>query len=193
LRHVHSTKDSDFRLERIAESHVSELAGKLGNLLQRTTALALKHRELRICRHATPSEDDELLIHAATRAFADVPAAVDDFALHEALSSIFALVGAANRYADAREPWALSRRLTTNGSDDCAGELGNVLWHLLEALRVVAVLVAPFLPRTAAQLCERIGVPRRQLIDLENARFGSWSTYAPDGGPPLFPLEPRSG
>ena len=192
LRHVHSTKDSDFRLERVAEAQASELAGKLGNLLQRTTAIAVKHRALRVCRAAVTAEPDQALAAAAARALSDVVAAVDDFALHEALSSVFALVGAANRYADACEPWALSRRLRENADvhgADCAVELGNVLWHLFEALRVIAVLIAPFVPKAALRICERLGVPAQNLAKLDNARFGECRTFAAEGGAALFPLE----
>lgn len=189
LRHLHSTKDSDFRLERVAEAHASELAGKLGNLLQRTTAIAVKHRALRVCRAAAPTERDQALADAAARALSDVVAAVDDFALHEALTSVFALVAAANRYADGCEPWALSRRIREKPDDDCAETLGNVLWHLLEALRVSAVLLAPFAPKAAVRICERLGVPQRTLASLDRARFGDCRTFAAEDGPALFPLE----
>jgi methionyl-tRNA synthetase len=74
-------------------------------------------------------------------------------------------------------------------SADCAAELGNVLWHLFEALRVIAVLIAPFVPKAALQICERLGVPAHKLEKLDNARFGECRTFAAEGGPALFPLE----
>jgi methionyl-tRNA synthetase len=46
LRHLHTTKDSDFRVDKLAEAHDAELAGKLGNLLQRVSALGLRHPAL---------------------------------------------------------------------------------------------------------------------------------------------------
>ena len=192
LRHLHTTKDSDFRLERLVEAHDSELAGKLGNLLQRVTALALRHPALALRRaSAAESDADRELRQAAERAAQDVPAAVDDFALHEALASIWELVAAANRYADGQEPWTLSRRANTakteGAGSDLSAQLAHVLWHLLEALRVTAILLAPFLPEAARGITQRIGAPERQLADLACARFGQAGRFAPREGPALFP------
>jgi methionyl-tRNA synthetase len=192
LRHLHSTKDSDFRLERLIDSHNSELAGKLGNLLQRATALALRHPEVVLRRsQAAPSDADGELASAAGRALLDVPRAVDDFALQQALASIFELLGAANRYADAQEPWTLSRRARTAktpaAAADLSAQLAHVLWHLLEALRVTAILLAPFLPDAARELVARIGSAESELNELSRATFGAGRCFRPRAGSPLFP------
>lgn len=192
LRHLHSTKDSDFRLQRLTEAHDSELAGKLGNLLQRAATLALRHPTLALRRGgAAPSDADVQLRDAADTAFRDVTAALDDFALHQALACILELVAQANRYADTQEPWTLSRRAlackTPEAGSDLLAQLAHVLWHLLEALRVSAILLAPFLPDGARAIVARLGVPEAQLSDLSFARFGVTKRYRPVAGPPLFP------
>lgn len=186
LRHLHTTKDSDFQLERLVEAHDSELAGKLGNLLQRTLALALRHPGLPLCRAGSePSDADAALAAAAERALTEVIRACDGFALHAALGSIFELVAATNRYADDQEPWTLSRKVRTVASREAACELaqqlGHVLWHLCEALRVAAVLLAPFLPQLAQTLTLRLGVASSTLDSLAHASFG------------LGHFEPRAG
>lgn len=195
LRHLHTSKDSDFRADRLLEAHDSELAGKLGNLLQRTLAIGLRHPELRLSRgRAAESDADRLLADAAERALRDVCAAVDDFALHQALAAIFELVGAANRYADTQEPWTLSRQVglvvDLEARSDLLVQLGHVLWRLCEALRVTAILLAPFLPTTSERIAGRLGVPSEQLSSLKLARFGAGSRFVPSAGPALFP---RSG
>ena len=192
LRHLHSTRDSDFRLERLVEAHDSELASKIGNLLQRVTALALRHPSLALCKgKAAPSDADHSLADAAERALRDVHAAVDDFALHQALASILELAAAANRYADTQEPWTLSRRAkaakTPQAAADLLAQLGHVLWRLCEALRVVAVLLAPFLPEAARAIITRLGIPEAQLDSLPYARFGAAGRFVPQAGAPLFP------
>jgi methionyl-tRNA synthetase len=192
LRHLHTTKDSDFKLERLIEAHDTELAGKLGNLLQRASALALRHAGLELRRHGTVASDADLrLADAAGRARADVTAAFDGFALHEALAAIFELIAAANRYADEQEPWTLSRRAITTGSAlaaaDLSSQLGHVLWHLLEALRVAAVLLWPLLPGAARRIVGRLGVSPGQLEDELAAAFGAHQSFRLAGGPPLFP------
>ena len=124
LRHLHTTKDSDFRLGRLIEAHDSELAGKLGNLLQRVTAISLRHPELSLRQgSAAESDADRTLAEAAQRAIADTQSAVDDFALHQALAAILELVSAANRYADAQEPWLLSKRVNIVASSEARSDL----------------------------------------------------------------------
>jgi len=192
LRHLHSTRDSDFRVERLVEAHDSELAGKLGNLLQRVTTLALRHPSLALRPDsAAPSDADRALEDAAHRAAHDVPKAIDDFALHQALASVLELLGAANRYADSQEPWTLSRRAKTartpEAAADLLAQLAHVLWRLCEGLRVTAVLLAPFLPAAARRIVDRLGVPEAHLRELRFARFGAGEHFRPEPGPALFP------
>jgi methionyl-tRNA synthetase len=192
LRHLHTTRDSDFRVERLIEAHDSELAGKIGNLLQRVTALALRHPSLALSKgSAAPSDADRELHDAADRAVHDVQRAVDDFAIQQALASILELAANANRYADTQEPWTLSRRAkaakTPEAAADLLAQLGHVLWRLCEALRVTAILLAPFLPTAARDICARLGVPEAQLADLACARFGAGTRFAPRPGSALFP------
>ena len=191
LRHLHTTKDSDFKVERLREAHDSELAGKLGNLLQRVVAVALRHPQLELHAGESASSDDRELSAAAERSLAEVTRAVDDFALHDAISAIFELVAAANRYADAQQPWTLSRKAlaleTPDESSAVLAQLAHVLWHLCETLRVSAVLLAPFLPRAALGILERLGVDTAQREDLRNAKLGIGSRFQPRAGAPLFP------
>lgn len=192
LRHLHTTRDSDFRVERLIEAHDSELAGKIGNLLQRVTTLALRHPSLPIVPGpAVESDADRELGDAARRAQVEVCRAVDDFALHRALVGILELATATNRYADLQEPWTLSRRAKTAKTPeairDLLAQLGHVLWRLCEGLRVTAVLLAPFLPDAAGSIITRLGVPEAQLTSLAHARFGAGARFAPQPGKVLFP------
>jgi methionyl-tRNA synthetase len=192
LRHLHSTRDSDFRVERLVEAHDSELAGKIGNLLQRVTTLALRHPSVALRKgKAAPSDADRGLEDAAERAVRDVQQAVDDFALQQALASILELSAAANRYADTQEPWTLSRRAkaakTAEAAADLLAQLAHVLWRLCEALRVTAILLAPFLPEAARGIITRLGVSEAQLGSLAHARFGAGARFAPTAGAALFP------
>jgi methionyl-tRNA synthetase len=192
LRHLHTTKDSDFRVGRLIEAHDSELAGKLGNLVQRVTAISLRHPELSLRRdRAAESDADRELGEAAARAVADTRSAVDDFALHHALGAILELVAAANRYADSQEPWLLSKRsyqvASLDARSDLLAQLTHVLWRLLEALRITAILIAPFLPDAARSIAQRVGFDLAELGDSSAAQFGKGRRFRPAAGPPLFP------
>lgn len=197
LRHLHTTKDSDFDVARLVQAYDAELAGKLGNLLQRTTALALRHPTLTLrAGSAAESDADRLLRAAAQGAHATVTEAFDELALQRALAGVFELVAAANRYADDQEPWTLSRRVlsakTPDAAADLLAQLSHVLWRLCEALRVAAILLAPFLPDAASAVLARLGVDDAQRGDLAQARFGREKRFRPRGGPPLFPRRPAA-
>jgi methionyl-tRNA synthetase len=90
----------------------------------------------------------------------------------------------------------LSRRARTAktpaAAADLSAQLAHVLWHLLEALRVTAILLAPFLPGAARELVARIGSPESELNELSRATFGAGRCFRPRAGSPLFPRLQRA-
>jgi methionyl-tRNA synthetase len=161
LAHLHTSKDSDFREDLLRTAYASELAGKLGNLLQRVCALVERH-EVAI----VTTDLDASLLEVAAAAELCVARALADFALHDALRAIFELVNAANRYVDSTAPWQLAQ------SRSNAAALGQCLSSLVHALRVTARLLSPFLPSSAREISARLE-PRPHI------------------GPPLFPALTR--
>jgi len=161
LSHLHTSKDSDFREELLRTAYSSELAGKLGNLLQRVCALVERHEVAIVA-----SNLDSSLIELAKQTETSVSCAIADFALNDAVRAIFELVTAANRYVDSRAPWQLAK------SSSNAPLLEQCLSSLVYVLRVTAQLLAPFLPTTSRAIVARLE-PR------------------PHHGPPLFPPLPR--
>jgi len=160
LAHLHTTKDSDFREALLRTAYAAELAGKLGNLLQRVCALVERHDVAIVTTNL-----DASLCEVAEQAEFRVARAITDFALHDGLRAIFELVAAANRYVDSSAPWQLAK-LPGN-----AAALVHCLSSLVHALRVTARLLAPFLPSTAREIEARLE-PR------------------PHVGAPLFPTLP---
>jgi methionyl-tRNA synthetase len=168
LAHLHTTKDSDFREDLLQAAYSAELAGKLGNLLQRVCALCVQH-EVQI---ESEIALDPALQEAAAHTRLAVDEAVADFALHDALRSIFELVAAGNRYVDGHAPWQLGKARTAAGATSEQRALATValrhcLSNLVRVLLVSADLLTPFLPSTASTIAARL-LP------------------APSLGPPLF-------
>lgn len=161
LSHLHTTKDSDFSERLLGAAYTAELAGKLGNLLQRVCALVERH-DVAIAT----TNLDPVLREVARQVETRVADAVDAFSLHDALRAIFELVAAANRYIDSRAPWQLAKS-TSN-----AAALERCLSSLVDALKVTARLLPPFLPSTAREISARLE-PRPHI------------------GPPLFPALSR--
>ena len=113
-----------------------------------------------------------------------VDEALDRFAPHEALAAIWDVIGAANKYVEDTEPWALAKRRKT---DPLAGaRLSTVLYNLVETLRLVAHYSSPFIPAAAAGILRQLGMS-------SGAREGwsDWGRYpagtAVQPGSVLFP------
>jgi methionyl-tRNA synthetase len=150
LRHVRTTRDGDFTLERFIQAYNAELANGLGNLVNRTLGLVR-----RVSGGAIPPAGAEEpvaleLRHSAAALPASIDRAVERFALDEALNAVFSVIDAGNRFVDKTAPWALIQR----GE---AARAGALLRTLLETLRVVAAELAPFLPQTSARLGSALG------------------------------------
>ena len=155
LGHLHSTKDGDFREDLLRTAYGSELAGKLGNLLQRVCALCVRHSVAIVSTELDPG-----LLETAQRTGAAVERAFADFALQDALRAIFELIAAANRHVDGSAPWQLAQRVNdgTNAAERRAAEfaLSRALSSDVYALSVCAELLAPFLPETASAIRARL-------------------------------------
>ncbi len=179
LRHVHTTKDSDFSLARFDAAHDSELADQLGNLVSRALTLVTRDCRGRVPAPAEPEEAEASLIRSACAAQAQVAIGFEDFALQDAAGAALSFVVAQNRYLDQTAPWRLSH------SPEQRGRLDTVLHHSVEALRVTSVLIAPLLPKTSKEIRERIG--QNALLSWREAEWGRETCAAVHPGPPLFP------
>jgi methionyl-tRNA synthetase len=158
LAHLHTTKDSDFREDLLRTAYSSELAGKLGNLLQRVCALCVTH-SVEIESDVAAIEAN--LVRTAADARSNVERAVTEFALHDALRAIFELVSAANRYVDSSAPWQLGKRtldqgLTPAERASASVALRRCLSSSVHALLTISDLLDPFLPSTASAVRARL-------------------------------------
>jgi methionyl-tRNA synthetase len=152
LRHVRTTRDADFGLERLERAYDAELASGLGNLVSRVFGLVQRANSGRVPPLGAALAAN-LELEAAARALpGEVDRAIERFAIDDALAAVFELIAVCNRVVDKSAPWALLR----SGAVDQAN---GVLRSLLEALRVISVELAPFLPQTAARLSAALVAP----------------------------------
>ncbi len=144
-----------------------ELANELGNLAQRLLTLVARHCDGRLPGRGPGTADDaELLAMAA--ALPDVMRErMDRQGFHEALEDVWKLVRAANAYIDRQAPWALART-------DPA-RMGAVLRVLVDALRVLATMLQPFMPGSMARMLDQLGVPESER------NFAALATPLADG------------
>jgi len=153
LREVAFGQDGDFAHNNVLARYNGELANGLGNLLNRMVASIVKNN-LDGTIPARPTSDDPLdvaLIAKAKGAAERAAGHLDDIAPHRALDAIWELVGAANGYVDKTAPWALAKQGDTE-------RLGEVAYNVLEALRWLSMMIAPFMPHKADALREQLGL-----------------------------------
>ena len=150
LREVPFGQDGNYSHEAIVGRINADLANDLGNLAQRSLSMIAKN-----CGGAVPTPGDLLDADRAILAEADAlldqaRAAMADFALHDYLAQAWRVVGAANRYFTAEEPW-IKRKTDT-------ARMETILWVTAEVLRAVALVVQPAMPGAMGRLLDLLGV-----------------------------------
>ncbi|MDQ3624752.1 MAG: class I tRNA ligase family protein, partial [Verrucomicrobiota bacterium] len=165
----------DYTDQRLVQRYNADLANTLGNLLNRSLTMAHKYRAGRLARTTLPCGP------APAEHIRAYTAAMDEFRIHAALESALELAVACNQFIDAKKPWLLAKDVGQGP------RLDGVLYYLAESLRIIAVLIAPVLPNTAAGIFAQLHWTGS--LALEEANWGG----LPDGhvvGEPT-PLCPR--
>jgi len=184
LRHTPAAEDSDYSRARLELAHNSELADQLGNLLSRTVSMVTKYYDGIVPAPQAQDEAARRLADLADALGARVQAAVERFALHEALAAIWEMIGAANKYVVEVAPWTLAKARAT-GDVEAEARLATALYTLIETLRLAAVFCEPFIPAAAGMITAQLGL-------TEDWRSSSqrWGGYVPgtpvQPGPVLF-------
>jgi methionyl-tRNA synthetase len=183
LREMPFGLDSNFSETALTGRINADLANDLGNLVSRTLAMAERFLHGEIPRAAEPEEKDQELQGAALKVTREAERLVGELSFHRLLIAVWELINLANKYIDTMAPWALAK-------DPAKAErLNTVLYHALEVLRFVAVLIAPFMPQTADKIQDQLGIPDTSTQTL--ASLQQWGGLVPGGrvrkGEALFP------
>jgi methionyl-tRNA synthetase len=175
LRDVQFGADGAVGIEAFTARYEGELANEYGNLASRTLAMVARYRDGEL----PAVELDAELAGDFTGLAEEVSALLDRAELTQALETIWQRVRRLNRYVEEQAPWALAK------DENRAGDLDGVLASLAEGLRVVSLLLVPYLPVSAERLLDVLGVEDRSLAA---ARFGALAAARRVGAiEPLFP------
>ncbi len=175
FREVQFGQDGSVSPGGFEERYISELANDFGNLASRTTNMVARY-----CDGAAPTVDLDPVLGADFEGLLEtVSALLDKAEVTQALEQIWTRVRRLNRYVEETAPWKLAKDETK------ADELHRALRSLAEGLRVVTVLLVPYIPESTEKLLASLGTPDTAL---EGARYGAH----PGGQPvekiaPLFP------
>jgi methionyl-tRNA synthetase len=173
-RDVQFGADGSVSMESLAARYEGELANELGNLASRSIAMLRRYRDGRVPGGGLDLQDefDGLAEDVARR--------LDGADLTGALEAIWQRVRRLNRYVEEQAPWTLAK------DDARSGDLDRVLRTLAEGVRLLAVLLWPWIPSSAEKLLTALD---RVDVNYARTQFGA---DVPETVAELEPLFPKS-
>ena len=158
LREVPFGSDGVFSNEALVNRINSDLANDLGNLLSRTVAMIDRYFDGVIPAQAELEEVDRDLIQLALKTPRKVEELMDELLFSNALAEIWRLISRTNKYIDETMPWVLAK------SEEQKPRLGTVLYNLAESLRIISILISPFMPGTPKEIRRQLGIEDDEIL-----------------------------
>ncbi len=181
LRAVPFGQDGDFSRTGFVERVNADLANDFGNLAQRVLSMIHRNCAERVPEPGAFAPADEALLASVDAALAEMRAAFDVQAFHQAIEALWKRVGEANHYVASEQPWVLRKQ-------DPA-RMRTVLYVAAEAIRRLAILAQPFTPDAMARLLDQLGAPMEHRdfrhLAAEEARLAPGTPIAKPQG--VFP------
>ncbi|GFI62508.1 methionine--tRNA ligase [Clostridiales bacterium] len=171
LREIAFGQDGNFTNEALIQRINSDLANDLGNLVSRTVGMTDKYFGGNLPKEREATEFDEDLKNVAASVTQKVDTLLDKMLFSDALTEIWTLIRRANKYVDETQPWILAKDQSLNA------KLANSLYNLAEAIRIVSVLIQPFMPNSPKLIWQQLGINDDSIKAWDSAKvWGSLPT-----------------
>ena len=173
--------DSEFSEEALVGRINADLANDLGNLVSRSLTMIQRYLEGAVPASGEVRKVDEELQEDVMAPVGEYPRFMKALQFHKALMGIWTVIGKLNKYIDSMAPWVLAK------SD--RPRLETVLFHLAESIKIVSVLIWPFMPQSAEKIQHALGLPKsgRELTLEDVGRWGGVTGKTIAEVPRLFP------
>ncbi|WP_210479480.1 methionine--tRNA ligase [Naasia sp. SYSU D00948] len=170
MRSITFGQDGSFSWEDLSARYQAELANGFGNLASRVVAMITRYFDGRVPEPGALAEADERIRATVATAAAEADAAIERFAIHEAIGAIWAIVEELNGYITEQEPWVLAKK------PEQRERLSTVLYTAAEGLRALTVLLSPVMPASTAKLWSALGAEATlgPLLEQPLREAGTW-------------------
>ncbi|MEB6171636.1 methionine--tRNA ligase [Staphylococcus pseudoxylosus] len=185
MRELPFGSDGVFTPEGFVERTNYDLANDLGNLVNRTISMINKYFDGELPAYQGPKHElDKDMEQMALDTVKTFHENMDDLQFSVALSTVWKFISRTNKYIDETSPWVLAK------DEEQKEMLGNVMAHLVENIRIIAVLLRPFLTHAPKQIFTQLNINTPELFELESIEtYGALTEpiMVSDKPQPIFP------
>ena len=178
LHEIPFANDGNLTYELLIERYNSDLANTLGNLVNRTISMVKKYFDGKVPEIGIQEDIDNELVNTINNSFDAVINSMDKLRVADALDYVFEIFKRSNKYIDETMPWVLAKEANTK-------RLQTVMYNLLEAIRIGAILLSPFLPVTSENIFKQLNTQNTSLDSIKGFN-GTISGIELNNPEPLF-------
>ncbi|NLM48965.1 MAG: methionine--tRNA ligase [Epulopiscium sp.] len=164
LREIAFGQDGNFNNEALIQRINSDLANDFGNLLSRTIAMIQKYFNGQLPEEKAATAFDQDLKNTAKETIIKMEEAMEKLLFSDSLAEIWNLIRRANKYIDETQPWVLAK------DESNKAQLAGVLYNLAEVLRIVSILIQPFMPATTPKVWNQLGISEGEFTTWDSIK-----------------------